>query len=297
MVRAPGRGPRQDPRCPAKSGTPSVPQLTGATLGLQLSGSVGTRLSSHPPGDWAHSSPAGHLLCMLQIPNCPRESNKAAADSKSLRYICPSRLWAARAWELRDQVWGQLEESRGSSTHVWVFTHLQTLCRQHQSHAPARFQEFARSSEHTRTCVWLVQVGKQQLSECVYTGHCCRLLQALCHAGLVWTTMPKISSLRLSLLEEQHQTICRALLSLCIGLAMPPAALQENLPWQAALAVPGQTSLLALLELGSSELDVSTSLKHLPAGALPWESAGELGKHLPSDGGGCRGCLFLGKKH
>lgn len=78
---------------------------------------------------------------------------------------------------------------------------------------------------------------------------------------------------------------------------MPPAALQENLPWQAALAVPSQTSLPALLELGSSELDMSTSLKRLPAGAVPWESTGELGKHLPSDGGGCRGCLFLGKKH
>lgn len=109
--------------------------------------------------------------------------------------------------------------------------------------------------------------------------------------------MPKMSSLRLSLLEEQPQTICRALLSHCIGQAMPPAALQENLPWQAALAVPSQTSLSALLELGSSELDMSSSLKHPPAGALPWESTGELGKHLPSDGGGCRGCLFLGKKH
>lgn len=111
--------------------------------------------------------------------------------------------------------------------------------------------------------------------------------------------MPKMSSLRLSLLEEQPQTICRALLSHCIGQAMPPAALQENLPWQAALAVPSQTSLSALLELGSSELDMSSSLKHPPAGALPlpWESTGELGKHLPSDGGGCRGCLFLGKMH
>lgn len=73
VVGTPGRGPRQDPLCPGKLGTPSVPQPTGATLGLQLSGSVGTRLrlSSHPPGDWARFSPAGHLLCMLQIPNCP----------------------------------------------------------------------------------------------------------------------------------------------------------------------------------------------------------------------------------
>lgn len=148
-------------------------------------------------------------------------------------------------------------------------------------------------------CVAAAGWEAPHIFECVYTGQCFRLLQAL-SATLGWCgplVLPRTSSLRQSLLEEQSQTICRALLFHCIGQAMPPAALQENSPWQAALAVPSQTPLPELLELGSSKLDMSTSLKHPPAGALPWERAGELGKHLPSDGGGCRGCLFLGKKH
>lgn len=62
--------------------------------------------------------------------------------------------------------------------------------------------------------------------------------------------MPKATSIRPSLSEEQPHPLCRVLRSHCVGQAMPPpAALQENLPWQAALAAPSQTSLLALLEL------------------------------------------------
>lgn len=55
------------------------------------------------------------------------------------------------------------------------------------------------------------------ICECVYTAQCFRLLQALsamlgCCGPLA---MPKTSSLRLPLLEEEPQTICRVLLSHC----------------------------------------------------------------------------------
>lgn len=145
---------------PIQVGNPSASQPTGATLGLQLS--VGTRLNSHPPGDWAHCSPSGHLLCMLQIPNCPRESNKARAASKSLRHICPSRLQAAGARELRERVWGQLEKSRSrQKPRVGVYTPPDTALQAepHSGDAPGI----------CLLCVWLLQDGKHCDSVSVFT--------------------------------------------------------------------------------------------------------------------------------
>lgn len=105
------------------------------------------------------------------------------------------------------------------------------------------------SSKHTRTCVcgWAART------------HLC--LQQFHHPGPFRLSLPhwgwsgpfamlKATSIGPSLSEEQPQRLCRVLRSHCVGQAMPPpAALQENLPWQAALAAPGQTSLPVLLEL------------------------------------------------
>lgn len=107
VVRAPVRGPGQDPAAPP-----------GATRGLQLSGSAGTRLSPCLPGARAHCGHAGRLLCTLQIPNCPGESNEATAASKSLRHICPGRLRAAEAQELMEQSLGSAGRAEAGSSLV-----------------------------------------------------------------------------------------------------------------------------------------------------------------------------------
>lgn len=127
---------------------------------------------------------------MLQIPSCPRESNKATAASKSLRHICPSRLQAAGPQELRDRVWGQLEESRGRQhPHVGVYTLADAL---HSTPEPLLGNAPGICSlqrAHKDLCVWLLQDGKHYVSVSVYTGQCFRLLQALsAMLRLVWTT-------------------------------------------------------------------------------------------------------------
>lgn len=108
VVRAPVRGPGQDPAAPA----PSAPRPTGATRGLQLSGS------------WSLGAPrpqqafALHAYCTLQIPDCPGESNEATAASKSLRHICPGRLRAAEAREVKEQSLGTAGRAEAGSSHV-----------------------------------------------------------------------------------------------------------------------------------------------------------------------------------
>lgn len=67
--------------------------------------------------------------------------------------------------------------------------------------------------------------------------------------------MPKAPSMRHPSLRSSPNLsggvrAAPTMLSHCVGQAMPPLfALQENFPWQAALAVSAQTSLPALLGL------------------------------------------------
>lgn len=128
----------------------------------------------------------------------------------------------------------------------------------------------ARSSEHTRTCVCGCCRMGSTTHLCVYTAQCFRLLQALsamlsCCGPLA---MPKTSSLRLPLLEEQPQTTCRALLSHC------PTSCSPGKPSLAGSSGSAQPDLLACTPGAGKQ---RAGHEHQPEAPASWCSA--LGEH------------------
>lgn len=113
------------------------------------------------------------VVCVLQIANCPRESNKAAADSKSLRHICPSRLQAAGAGELRPSLGTAGREQRQAAPTCGC------LHTSRHSAPPSSMNMLAPVSSQGPVCVAAAGWEAPSICECVYTGQCFRLLQAL----------------------------------------------------------------------------------------------------------------------
>lgn len=130
--------------CPATLEAPSIPPLSCCRVALQAPGSD----SAPEPLPTAAQPRRAFTLqayCMLQIPNCPVQSNKDTAASKSLRYICPGRLQVAEARKLKGQNLRLLGQAAPMCMHGLMCAHVLRVPLQEQgfahSGAPVRAQE------------------------------------------------------------------------------------------------------------------------------------------------------------
>lgn len=180
VVRAPVRGPREDPVVPGQVGDPLYSTASWCHPGRAAFWLSGRKAQAQlpPRGRVSALRPcralALHTYCTLQIPNCPRESNEATAASKSLRHICPGRLWVARARKLKGPSLGTAgrERRQAAPMHMCalVFTHIQTSTL-YQRHTPVG-QRFARSVAPASTQGLACAAGQRaRTSACVYTAY------------------------------------------------------------------------------------------------------------------------------